>query len=356
MTLDTEAGDRLRAHFDKIVAGAGDDPKRLFGVAKSAARLGLWARARGLLLRARDRAHPHSGLRRAVEEQIAGSIPSWHVSMLQDTARNAAFDHAIAAAVNPGDRVLDIGTGSGLLAMMAARAGAAEVIACEMDPLLADAAARIVAQNGFRDRIRTIPRRSADLDVQRDLGGQVDVIVAEVLANNLLLEGVLPTMRDAARRLLRPGGRIVPRGADIMIGLCEWDDFRPFGMVSGFDLSGFNPLLAAPRRIGSDHEGLHLRGASAALFRFDFADPDAKESRSTRLTLESAGGTVNGIAQWLRVGLGEATHHENRPGLDHRSHWRVLFYPFDRAIATAPGDAIRIEASHDAHSVSIWRG
>lgn len=276
--------------------------------------------------------------------------------MLQDTARNAAFDRAITAAVSPGDRVLDIGTGSGLLAMMAARAGAAEVIACEMDPLLADAAARIVAQNGFGGRIRTLPKRSADLDVQRDLGGQVDMIVAEVLANNLLLEGVLPTMRDAARRLLRPGGRMVPCGADIVIAPCEWDDFRPFGTVSGFNLGGFNPLLAAPRRTASDHEGLHLRGGPATLFGFDFADPDAEESRRTRLTLESAGGRVNGIAQWLKVRLDDATCHENRPGLDHRSHWRVLFYPFDRAIDTAPGEAIRIEASHDAESVSIWRG
>lgn len=42
MKGDTEARDRLRAHFDMFVKGAGDDPKRLFGVAKSASRLGLW--------------------------------------------------------------------------------------------------------------------------------------------------------------------------------------------------------------------------------------------------------------------------------------------------------------------------
>ncbi|MEL7220183.1 MAG: 50S ribosomal protein L11 methyltransferase [Bacteroidota bacterium] len=45
---------------------------------------------------------------------------------------------------------MDIGTGSGLLAMMAARAGAQEVVACEMNPLLAEAASQIVEQNGFQ--------------------------------------------------------------------------------------------------------------------------------------------------------------------------------------------------------------
>jgi type II protein arginine methyltransferase len=53
--------------------------------------------------------------------------------------------------VGPATKVLDIGTGTGLLAMMAARAGAREVVACEMNPAVADAASAIVERSENAD-------------------------------------------------------------------------------------------------------------------------------------------------------------------------------------------------------------
>jgi predicted nicotinamide N-methyase len=63
---------------------------------------------------------------------INATVPRWHFRIVRDAPRTAAYDAALRRAVFPGARVLDIGTGSGLLAMMAARAGAAEAIACEI--------------------------------------------------------------------------------------------------------------------------------------------------------------------------------------------------------------------------------
>ena len=62
-------------------------------------------------------------------------VARWHYRMINDGARNGAYDRAIAAAVRrmgPQAPVLDIGSGSGLLAMMAARAGAVDVTACDL--------------------------------------------------------------------------------------------------------------------------------------------------------------------------------------------------------------------------------
>src|SRR5215468_10023333 len=63
---------------------------------------------------------------------INRTVPHWHFHIVQDHARNAAYDAAMRRAMTPNSRVLEIGAGTGLLAMMAARAGAAAVITCEM--------------------------------------------------------------------------------------------------------------------------------------------------------------------------------------------------------------------------------
>jgi type II protein arginine methyltransferase len=97
-------------------------------------------------------------------------VPKWHFNIVRDDARNAAYEAAIVRAVRPDARILDIGAGTGLLAMMAARAGAKDVITCEMNPAVADAAADIVARNGHADRVRVVPKRSTELDVAADMG------------------------------------------------------------------------------------------------------------------------------------------------------------------------------------------
>ncbi len=356
MDGDTQALERLRTHFGGFVERAGDDPRRLLGLAKSAERLGLWVQSRQLLLRARASAEPGSKLHREICDWIAGAIPSWHWSMLRDEARNAAFERAIQRAVRPGDRVLDIGTGSGLLAMIAARAGAGEVVACEKDPLLADAALHIVRRNGLSDRIRVVAASSQDLDPADDAVGTFDVIIGEMLGNDVLHEGMLPTMKDAATRLLRPGGRMVPPVAEVRIALCDWTRFAPLERVSGFDLADINPLMMATRRLNADQGDLTLRSNPAALFSFDFADPDMPETRENRVLLEGTGGAANGVVQWLRIDLGGSDTYENHPLSNGESHWRPLFYPFENPIDTAPGALVVIEGSHDAHSVRIRPG
>src|ERR1044072_84243 len=65
-------------------------------------------------------------------------IPRWHFEMLNDEKRNVAFEQALSRAITPETIVLDIGSGTGLLAMMAARAGARETITCEMVPQFAE--------------------------------------------------------------------------------------------------------------------------------------------------------------------------------------------------------------------------
>ena len=88
-----------------------------------------------------------------------GVVPGWHFAMMDDRKRNDAYEAAIRRAV-PGKRVLDIGTGAGLLALMAARAGATKVTTCEAVSVIAERAKQIVVANGLTDRITVVPMKS----------------------------------------------------------------------------------------------------------------------------------------------------------------------------------------------------
>lgn len=354
MTTPRERREELRSNFDLFIEGAGDNPKRLLGLARTAGDLGLWSQHDSLLGRALAHAEPGSALSRAIRSRINLRVPKWHFPMLHDHERNEAFDKAIRAAVRPGDRVLDIGSGSGLLAMIAARAGAASVVTCEANPVIAAMASEIVALNGLAGAIRVIDRQSTELDVEADLGGPVDVVISEVLAANLVGEGVQATMEDAVRRLLRPGGRLVPASGEIVVALAELAHFAPVEAVAGFDLRPFNRLRQGELGIDGASPDLHLRSEPEVLFAFDFADAASWRSRSAELALAASGGRINGIVQWLRIRLDDETGYENAPGPGFRSHWAPLFHPLDLPGDPQAGTRVPIVASHDGSALTIW--
>lgn len=289
---------------------------------------------------------------------VAGDTQPWHRRIVEDTDRLAAFGQAIARIVRPGDRVLDLGAGTGVLAMMAVRAGAAHVHACEVNPIMADLTTDIVAANGMADRITVVPCISTAIDADRDLGGRVDVIVSEILGDDLIGESVLPYLADAHARLLRPGGRMTPMGGQVVVALADWS--RPprprVDAVAGFDLSLLSRLAPSSIKLrqGIAHE-LTARGPAFDLFDVDFSRGDAQVPFRTTATLTADGGPVNGIALWMRFQFDEHQSFETFPPRDGaRSSWLTTFYPLPEPIHPAAGDQVRIHAIRDAESIILW--
>lgn len=129
-----------------------------------------------------------------------------HIRMLNDTRRTGSYMAAIAETVKPGDVVLDIGTGTGVLAMMAARAGARKVYAVEREPNMANLAEILFKKNGLHDRIQIIRGKSTEIELPE----KADVLVSEIVGNDPLAEGILPANNDALQRLLKPEARMIP--------------------------------------------------------------------------------------------------------------------------------------------------
>ncbi len=116
--------------------------------------------------------------------------------------------------LRPGDRVLDVGSGSAILAIAAALLGAREVVAIESDPLAWEAMEENVERNGAADRVR-LERRAADaawLALQAPAEG--------VVAN--IETGILGPLLPGIRGALGPGGWVILSG--ILAG--EWEGLR----------------------------------------------------------------------------------------------------------------------------------
>ncbi len=107
---------------------------------------------------------------------------------------------AVRDLVRPGDRVLDVGTGSGILAVLAAKLGASACLAIDLGPDSVTTTGDNSRRNGVEDRV------TATSQPLRDVSGAFDLIVANILAPVLL------EMADDFKRLLAPGGRLVLSG------------------------------------------------------------------------------------------------------------------------------------------------
>jgi len=286
-------------------------------------------------------------------------IPGWHFAMLNDQARNDAFARAIAAAA-PGRRlVLDIGTGSGLLAMMAARAGATRVVACEAIKALAQVATRIVARNGYADRIRVIAKRSTELVVGQDLPQRADLVISEVLDAGLLGEGVMRTFRHAAGALTTPDAAVIPAGATVWGTLIECPELRrinPIAEISGFDLREFdifrNPALHQSFQM--EREPHRVLSDAFEMARFDFRRLPREDASRLVAPRVIADGTVHAVAFWFDLHLDATITLSTAPGGGSK-HWRqaVAFLDQDHPVRT--GEALRLTVGHtDSHFYFRW--
>lgn len=169
--------------------------------------------------------------------------------MIQDKVRTASYAQFIQS--NPelfnNAVVLDVGCGTGILSLFAARAGARRVIAVDASQI-AEKAEQIVKDNGLENVVTVIRGRVEDIKLPDGLES-VDVIVSEWMGYGLLYESMLDSVLHARDRFLRKdGGVMAPSQCKMQLCLCEGGDI--FKERIGFlgDVYGTCPL-GPPRKI-----------------------------------------------------------------------------------------------------------
>ncbi|MEO6786642.1 MAG: class I SAM-dependent methyltransferase [Chthoniobacteraceae bacterium] len=144
--------------------------------------------------------------------QLACELLRIHEMLLRDAPRNRAFHRALKANVNPGSAVLDIGSGSGLWAITAAKLGARKVVAIEMQPLLAGLIRALARDHGVADRVEVIQGDSRQVRLPREF----DIVISETIGHLIFDEQVVEIMIDARERFLKPGGTLIPDTVTLM--------------------------------------------------------------------------------------------------------------------------------------------
>ncbi|MBC7387423.1 MAG: 50S ribosomal protein L11 methyltransferase [Cryobacterium sp.] len=291
-----------------------------------------------------------AGLREFTGEDVS----LWHFAMMNDEVRNGAYDRALGGAVKPGTKVLDIGTGAGLLALMAARHGG-EVTTCEGIPVIAKKAKEIFQANGYSEKIRGIEGLSTKLVIGKDVKERFDVLVTEIFDDGLLGEGAFLAIKHAKEHLLKPGAKIIPESVQVYVMGIESDEFFSHYHVekaAGFDVSAFNEFTL------QGYIGWHLDKwkwkaltAPTPVFHFDFNQLPNAENRPLDLEITTAG-HLHGLAFWFDLKMDDNTVLSSGPGLAKLSSWKQALQLYGEGRECHPGSKIELTARHDENE--IW--
>ncbi|KAK9821131.1 hypothetical protein WJX81_004539, partial [Elliptochloris bilobata] len=162
-----------------------------------------------------------------------------HEEMLKDTVRTRSYQQAIMrnAFLFKDKVVLDVGCGTGILSLFAAKAGAAHVYAVEMSGI-AEQARQIVADNGYSDRITLLQAKVEEIALPVE---KVDIIISEWMGYFLMYESMLDTVLFARDKWLKPGGLLLPDRCTLSVVAIEDAEYRHekidfWDNVYGFDM------------------------------------------------------------------------------------------------------------------------
>ncbi len=154
--------------------------------------------------------------------------------MLSDRPRMDFYHAAIERHVRPGDRVIDLGTGTGILAAFASHRGAACVYAIDHSDILKHA--RSLAEHNQIKNIKFIATHSRDFKMAE----RVDVILHEQMGDFLFDESMVTNVIDLRDRVLKPGGLIVPARFEFYCEPIKVRDERAIPFIWALNVHGYD--------------------------------------------------------------------------------------------------------------------
>ncbi|XP_052881888.1 protein arginine N-methyltransferase 1.6 isoform X2 [Gossypium arboreum] len=305
-----------------------------------------------------------------------------YLDMLNDSCRNKAFRSAIERTVTKPCHVLDIGAGTGLLSMMAARAMGLNgtVTACESYLPMAKLMRKVLHRNSMGKAISLINKRSDELEVGVDIPSRADVLVSEILDSELLGEGLIPTLQHAHDKLLVENPLTVPFRAVTYGQLVESTYLWKLHDLSGIEAKVSDGIHLVPT--GSDsiiyvksrqypmhcdaiREEIKPLSEPFKIFEFDFwKRPESNGETKVQVQVIDDGNIHAVVSWWVlqldREGMvfySTAPRWINSPAnigyRDWCDHWKQCVWFFrGKGMSVSRGEEVLLEATHTETSVS----
>ncbi|XP_032892021.1 protein arginine N-methyltransferase 7 [Amblyraja radiata] len=341
-----------------------------------------------------SRANPTTGATEREEEdedydyhqEIARSS---YADMLHDKDRNEKYYSGIRAAVRRvkerGQRaiVLDIGTGTGLLSMMAARAGADLCFAVEVFKPMADVAVKIVDRNGYSGKIKVINKHSTEVTVgpDGDMSCRANILVTELFDTELIGEGALPSYEHAHKYLVQDECEAVPHRATVYAQLVEsermwaWNKLLPIhiGMedrndkvilpTKDMDMCAGCPCVYDIQLNQVNRNHFTTLTEVTEIFSVDFSKAVSSSPAQHTLQVQATGsGQAHVVLSWwdmemdpegtIRCTMAPYWAHPTPNSIQWRDHWMQCVYFLPQEIPVQEGECLRISAMHDDYS--LW--
>ena len=266
-----------------------------------------------------------------------------------------AYARALESAVKPGDVVLDIGTGTGIAAVLACRLGAKRVYAVEPSDAIF-VAQEIATANGVADRIEFIQGLSTEITLPQ----QADVIVSDLRGVLPVFEHHLVAIADARARHLAPGGVLIPQSDSLWVSVAAAPDLFA-SIASDWGRRTYDLDLSAANRLavncickvrGSE---LNLLAPPALAGHIDYRSADPSRFAATASLAVTRAATAHGLCMWFDSILTDGVELSNAPDRPPLVYGQA-FFPWPEPIVLATGDRVSVSLAADLVAENyVWQ-
>jgi protein arginine N-methyltransferase 1 len=277
-----------------------------------------------------------------------------HYGYLSDRVKRERYQAAIKRVVRPGQVVMDLGCGTGLLGLMALRAGADKVLFVEEYAII-EVARRAVLEAGFGDRSQFFNVNSSELELPE----RVDVILCDHVGYFGCDYDILGLLDDARQRFLTSDGIIVPSGVELMLAPVETENGRELvnrwrdGTVPEDYAWVAAPASNTKRGIDLDAGDLIAEPASLGILELGSKTSDFFTWRADFIFARDA--TLDGLAGWFDCALHDDIRMTNAPTAENKLDRPQAFLPLQEPVLVRAGQRLKATIMARPHDhVIAW--
>lgn len=286
---------------------------------------------------------------------LSNVILEEHLGYLSDPVRHARLRAAVATLIHPGDHVVDLGCGSGVLGLLCLQQGAQRVDGIDETAMI-EAARQTFRRSGFSEQVHL----HQDSTFRIQLEDRADVLVCDHVGYFGIDYGILDLMADARARFLKPGGRMLPRRVQLLLGAVESDACRD-------KAEAWSSPKIAPEYHWLRNHGINAKHAvdlSSSELLSDLVlladlelglDHPSVVKAQADLTI-ARDGLLDGVMGCFNAELAEGVWMSNSPCAEEAISRHQVFLPISERLQVSAGDLLSVTIRQvPAENLMAWQ-